>query len=68
MNDIELQIGDYVILVKGRAMVEGDVSGWLVAGGQVSHLFLTDIEQSFKMIGENPWRLVKEEENEIQPE
>lgn len=49
-------------------MVEGDVSGWLVAGGQVSHLFLTDIEQSFKMIGENPWRLVKEEENEIQPE
>lgn len=67
MNDIELKIGDYIILTKGNAVVDGEVSGWLVAGGEVAHLFLTELEQPFKMIGENAWKVVREGEvDEIQ--
>lgn len=67
MNDIELSIGDYIILTKGNAMVDGEVSGWLVAGGEVARLFITELEQPFKMIGEDSWKVVREGEvDEIQ--
>jgi len=66
--DLELSVGDFVILIKGRTIVDGEVSGWMVAGGQVMHLFITEIEQPFKLVGEDAWKVAREEEeNEVQP-
>ena len=67
MIDLELSVGDFVILIKGRTIVDGEVSGWMVAGGQVVHLFITEIEQPFKLVGEDAWKVAREEEtNEVQ--
>jgi hypothetical protein len=66
--DLELSVGDFVILIKGRTIVDGEVSGWMVAGGQIVHLFISEIEQPFKLIGENAWKVAREEEtDEVQP-
>lgn len=62
---IELEIGDWVVLSRGNTVVDGYVTGWLVAGGEVVHLFVEEIEQAFKLIGENPWIVGKELEDEI---
>jgi len=62
MIDLELSVGDFVILIKGRTIVDGEVSGWMVAGGQVVHLFITEIEQPFKLVGEDAWKVAREEE------
>jgi hypothetical protein len=62
---IELEIGDWVVLSRGNTVVDGYVTGWLVAGGEVVHLFVEEIEQAFKLIGENPWIVGKEPEDEI---
>lgn len=62
---IELTIGDWVVLSRGNTVVDGYVTGWLVAGGEVVHLFVEEIEQAFKLIGENPWIVGKELEDEI---
>jgi hypothetical protein len=68
MTDLELSVGDFVILIKGKTIVDGEVSGWMVAGGQVVHLFITEIEQPFKLVGEDAWKVAREEEeNEVQP-
>ena len=67
MIDLELSVGDFVILIKGRTIVDGEVSGWMVAGGQVVHLFITEIEQPFKLVGEDAWKVAREEDtNEVQ--
>jgi hypothetical protein len=65
---IELEVGDWVVLSRGNTVVDGYVTGWLVAGGEVVHLFVEEIENPFKLIGENPWRVGKEATDEIQPE
>lgn len=64
---MEVSIGDYVILVKDRTIVDGEISGWMVAGGELVHLFIAGIECPFKMIGEDPWMIQvgKEEAGEI---
>lgn len=68
MIDLEVSVGDFVILIKGRTIVDGEVSGWMVAGGQVVHLFITEIEQPFKLVGEDAWKVAREEDtNEVQP-
>lgn len=68
MIDLELSVGDFVILIKGKTIVDGEVSGWMVAGGQIVHLFITEIEQPFKLVGEDAWKVAREEEeNEVQP-
>jgi hypothetical protein len=64
MIDLELSVGDFVILIKGRTIVDGEVSGWMVAGGQVVHLFITGIEQPFKLVGEDAWKVAREEETD----
>lgn len=64
---IELEIGDWVVLSRGNTVVDGYVTGWLVSGGEVVHLFVEEIEQAFKLIGENPWKAGKAAEDEIQP-
>jgi hypothetical protein len=66
--DLELSVGDFVILIKGRTIVDGEVSGWMVAGGQIVHLFIAEIEQPFRLVGEDAWKVAREEEeNEVQP-
>jgi hypothetical protein len=66
--DLEIGVGDFVILIKGKTLVDGEVSGWMVAGGQIVHLFISEIEQPFKLIGENAWKVAREEEtDEVQP-
>ena len=68
MIDLEIGVGDFVILIKGKTLVDGEVSGWMVAGGQIVHLFISEIEQPFKLIGENAWKVAREEEtDEVQP-
>ena len=68
MIDLEIGVGDFVILIKGKTLVDGEVSGWMVAGGQIMHLFISEIEQPFKLIGENAWKVAREEEtDEVQP-
>lgn len=62
---IELEVGDWVVLSRGNTVVDGYVTGWLVAGGEVVHLFVEEIEQAFKLIGENPWSVGKAAEDEI---
>lgn len=61
---IELTVGDWVVLTKGKTVVDGFVSGWMVAGGEVIHLFVEEIESPFKLVGENPWKVAKEVEEE----
>lgn len=62
---MELSIGDWVILQRGNTVVDGEVAGWLVAGGEVVHVFVTELDQPFKLVGDNPWRIGKEPEDEI---
>ena len=61
---MELQIGQQVALIKGGTVVDGLVSGWMVAGGEVAHIFIEEIESPFRLIGENAWQLATlEDEN-----
>jgi hypothetical protein len=62
---IELEVGDWVVMQKGRTIIDGYVTGWMVAGGEVIHLFIEEIEAPFKLVGENPWAVGKEPEDEI---
>lgn len=66
---MEVAIGETVILLKDNTLVDGEITGWLVAGGELVHIFIKGIESPFKMFGEDPWKVVtgEEEENEIQP-
>ena len=51
-------------LIKGGTVVDGLVSGWMVAGGEVAHIFIEEIESPFRLIGENAWQLATlEDEN-----
>lgn len=65
---MELEIGDWIILTRGQTVVDGEVAGWLVAGGEVVHVFVTELDQPFKLVGDNPWKVGKEIQDEIQPE
>lgn len=66
---MDVQVGDYIILTRGRTIVDGEVTGWLVSGGELLKLFIDEIESPFEMFGDNPWKVVvgKEYEDEIQP-
>jgi hypothetical protein len=62
---IEVEVGDWVVLSRGKTVIDGYVTGWMVAGGEVIHLFIEEIEAPFKLVGENPWSVGKEPEDEI---
>ena len=62
LQPLEVQVGDPVVLYNNGTLVDGLVTGWMVAGGEVVHLFIENIEQAFKLIGDNPWVVLREDE------
>ena len=61
---MEIEVGMPVVLYNKGTVVDGLVSGWMVAGGEVVHLFIDHIEQPFRLIGENKWQLMREDEED----
>lgn len=64
---MDISVGDYIVITRGRTIVDGEVTGWLVSGGELIKLFIDEIDSPFVMFGENPWKVViGEETDEIQ--
>ena len=62
IQPIEIAVGEHIILYNNGTVVDGKVSGWMVAGGEVVHIFIDNIEQAFRLKGENPWIALREGE------
>jgi hypothetical protein len=62
---MELEIGSHVVLMRGGTIVDGLVSGWMVAGGVAVRLFIENIDCEFKLVGDDPWMIMEEAEDEI---
>lgn len=60
---LEIAVGDHIVLYNNGTVVDGIVSGWMVAGGEVVHIFVENIEQAFRLKGENPWIALREGED-----
>ena len=61
---IEIAVGEHIVLYNKGTIVDGLVSGWMVAGGEVVHIFIENIEQAFRLKGENPWMALREGEED----
>ncbi len=59
---LELSVGDHIVLYNKGTVVYGFVSGWMVAGGQFVRIFIENIEEPFRLVGENAWMAMREEE------
>jgi hypothetical protein len=60
---LQVEIGDYVEIVKDTTTVRGMVQGWRVdKEGDLKELFIEEFYVGFD-IGEKHWLLVEEEDN-----
>jgi hypothetical protein len=60
---MQVEIGDYVEIVKDMTTVRGMVQGWRVnKDGDLKEIFIEEFYVSFD-IGEDKWLIVEEEED-----
>lgn len=59
---LEVSVGDHIVLYNKGTVVDGLVSGWMVAGGQVVRIFIENIDEPFRLVGDNAWMAMREEE------
>lgn len=59
---LEVSVGDHIVLYKKGTVVDGFISGWMVAGGQVARIFIEHLDEPFKLVGENAWIALREDE------
>jgi hypothetical protein len=59
---LEVSVGDHIVLYNKGTVVDGFISGWMVAGGQVVRVFIENLEEPFKLVGDNAWLALREDE------
>ena len=64
VQPVEVVVGDHAVLFKDGTIVDGLISGWMVAGGEVIHLFIENCEQPFKLVGDDSWKFLREDEED----
>lgn len=48
-EEVEVGMGDYVVLTKGNTVVTGVISGFLMEDGDVRYVFVDNIKNSFSL-------------------